>query len=440
MHWMLSLLSVVGKKRRCFPMVLGVIFFCYLANGTTQNSLPLNARTQSLDCRFLLSAHSEEAKDRREVVAFNTFRMNFADIPIPISKQIEKAIQFSRSNTLFKESGFYVLVMTNGDFFIGDLYTSGRETSLSSEDGKESFNKLLARVDKKDIARIEHYHTHPPEGPLSQSLSPSDISACLHNQKLFAMEDINVPYVENAIHTSNDFGTKPGNIARVEMTPEEVRRAREKIAADLRQRRHRRSQQIRIPEKVRIAATVNQDGQATISGNEARRVAIKNAIVWAYDVETQGRGYQQVIRARQARLESLGFLVPVSSADRNPIFAFSDAWAIAAALGIRGEVPNSIKKISDSYLTLLLENSMELKSPEPNALVVYSDGENILGLAAFRYTTSEGVWRVDRRLNITGEVSYEQDWDDVPPEFGSTITFYRLPELPKVRQLFNLED
>ena len=63
--------------------------------------------------------------------------------------------------------------------------------------------------------------------------------------------------------------------------------------------------------------------------------------------------------------------------------------------------------------------------------------DEITALAVYRNTSDQGIWRVESRINYTGEVSFEHDWDDVPSEYGTYATFYRLPNLMEFNELFN---
>lgn len=375
--------------------------------------------------------------DARAAVSFHSTLKLLEHFEAEVAEQIQRAIAHSFTSAGFQETGFYRLVDREGNNFLLDLYSSGRETWLSDAQGLETLLPLLQSRPWQDLVRIEHFHTHPNLGPMSWSLSGADISSVLRIQKMIATTlGINVPYVENVVHTMSAFGTAPGNVTRVAITPGEVSQARSAIASKLVRERQERRIKIPLPPKIFGPPRPDQDG-AYPFGNHDRRQAIEKTIQIAMDVELRGKSYQQITLGRQQRLQELPFLYFLPNSDFNPKNAASDYYAIALALGMRGIVPNWLKMIVDLHFNEILQQSTWLAKPKPSQLMIYQNSQNgrITKISVYLGTGKNGIWRALSRINGTGDVAFAHDWDDVALSDGDRVFFYELPSLEVIEKL-----
>ncbi len=432
--------ACANVKQKMFFLILlwGTAFLSIKLTAAEENEIGLKQQSPaSVACQIQLGKFRGTQTDVHEVVSFPTFDVLNESLPFEIREQISRAIKLSFVGGKFQEVGFYVFVFNNGTFVPGEIYSSGSLTSLAITDGDASFEDLMKRTQDQEIVRIEHFHTHPDFGPSSLSLSTGDVSAVLARQKRISNRGVDIPFAENAIHTFSRWGTEIGNVRRVEIGPEQVRESRTKIASNLKASRKKRELTFTLPPKTQQIPGRGVNLEFIIEGNIERRQAIRDALDWAYRVEFIGRSDESILRERQGRLMKLPFLSRVSGDSRLPQGASNMAWAVAASLGLQGEVSNSIKLLVDIRLKELLLRSLALNAPEPNALVVYHSEGTVKALAVYRSAGPDGIWRAASRPGMVGDITFEHDWDDVPLDWGTTVKFYRLPPMAIINQLLN---
>jgi hypothetical protein len=387
-------------------------------------------------CSVALShTFAEGSQEEHRILRFDSYRVKLAQFPQAVGQQIQRAMEMSilPSNTS-REVGFFVVVTRDGQWHIGECYTSNLSGFLIERDGYAILDPFLARFDRNEIARIESYHTHPPDaGYMPLMLSPDDVSSAMRMQKRIRFRwSIDVPFAEHAISMQNSWGSSYGDANRIEFSPHEVVTARSQIAQNLKATRRK----IALPEKAVSSALAQQSEIRPIPlANEERRAALDRAIERAYG-QSKSDSYGKFQELSSKRLAQLGFLQPIKDANRNAIAVPSTA-AVALSIGIHGDVPNSFKYLVDMHLQGILQASKPLLTPEPGTLLVYANETSVMGLAVYRGQSPNGTWRVDRTFNALW-TTYEHDWDDVPADWGDRVYLLKVPPLDELVRLLNV--
>lgn len=375
--------------------------------------------------------------DSTDTVAFPSYQKLLGSFDLDVAQQIRGAIDYSFQPEGFRETGFYLLVDRVGNNQILDLYSSGHSFWLSDAAGLATLWPKLEGRKSLDLLRIEHFHTHPDLDQFALYLSKQDVSSILRLQKIIAATyGINVPYVENVIHTLSEAGGRSGNVTRVEITPEEVANARSAIASKHHRERLERRIKIPLPPKPYVQLQMDDDG-GYILGNHQRRQAIETAIKNALNVDIRRKNFLEITIARQRRLQQLSFLYFLPHPDFNPLEAASKYYAISKALGIKGKVPNWLKMMIELHLGEILQRGSWLERPKHNQLIIYQNSkeQRITAMSSYLGKDQNGTWRALSRIDGTGDVAFAHDWDDVPLSYGDRAFFYELPSLESIEQL-----